>query len=146
MSEQNLVPVLLNLITPSSKHPADEEWDLTLRFADQHRQDDLAEIIFVNTPASTEPWKVGALIDHLVWNISDESLERMINTLENWLRGDDPRRISYALAMDYVFPFKDPKEMFEVFTEVKSNFPAFCERCDELIHRRAKLRKNKTEK
>jgi hypothetical protein len=136
MSDSDMVPTLLGIVTPSSKFGSDQEWELTIRFANEHCHDNLAEIIFANSPVSTEPWKVGALIDHLVWNISDESVERMIRTVESWMCGDNPRKISYALAVDYVFPFRDSQQMIAVLTDVKSRWPEFSERCDELISRR----------
>jgi hypothetical protein len=141
MSEQTLVPTLLSIITPSSEYGSDEEWELTLRFVDQHRGDDLAEVIFANTPPSTEPWKVGALIDHLVWNISDALLERMMRTVESWLCSEDPRKIGYALAIQYVFPFTNAEKMFAVLGEVKAMWPNFRERCDELINLRRDSRR-----
>jgi len=143
MLDKDVVPTLLSIATPSSESGTDEEWELTLRFASEHREQNLAEIIFQHTTAATDPRKVGALIDHLIWNISDESLERMMQTFEAWLCADDPRKISYVLAMDYVFPFKDTKQMYDVLSAVKSKWPEFSERCDELIERRTRLVKKK---
>ena len=137
MSNDNLVPTLLDIMTPSTESGTDQEWELTLRFAEQHRDHDLAEVIFGNAPPDTEPWKVGSLIDHLIWNIPDESCERMVRTLESWIRGDDPRKVSYALAMEYVLPFTDPEEMIAVLGEVKGRWPEFGTRCDQLIARRS---------
>jgi hypothetical protein len=46
MLDKDVVPTLLSLATPSSEFGTDEEWELTLRFATEHREQNLAEIIF----------------------------------------------------------------------------------------------------
>jgi hypothetical protein len=135
----DLLPRIFDAITPSSDFGTDTEWELIEQFVVQHATDDLAELTFAATDENTESWKIGALFDHLIWNTPDHG-GALMKTVENWLRGDDPRRVEFALAMNYVFPFPDPTTMTKVFTQIKTRWPKFAERCDERIASRSRAR------
>jgi len=145
MTANTLVQELLKIMTPSSEFGSDREWELTLSFVSECRDQNFAEIIYAATDSSTEPWKVGSLIDHLVWNIPDVALSQMMSTLELWLTSDERRRVSYALAVEYVFPFSNPEEMSNVMLDIGIKWPEFGARCDELIDRRLRTLLNKGE-
>lgn len=136
MSSEEQIQEILSVISPGSESGTDQEWDLIIAFVRQHPDANLAELIYNHAPANVEPWKVGSLFDSLIWAPYSDNGGLLMETMEHWLRGDDPRKIEYALAIDGVFPFKKEAEMLEVLTQIKLQWPRLAARCDELITHR----------
>lgn len=139
-SNDDFVSRILDVISPSTEDDGgtDEQFELIEQFVAQNPNEDLAELIFAGAVEDTEPWKVGALFDCLVWSTPNNG-SALMRTMENWLRGDDPRRIEHALSMGCVFPFRDAGTMKDVFSRINSRWPQFAERCNERVERRARL-------
>ena len=136
MTNSNLVREILNVISPNSEDGTDVYWDLIEKLVAETPIDDLPNVIVENTPPETEPWKLGALFDHLLWSTPDNG-HSVMRECERWLIGSDYRKARYALAMTSVFPFRDPNEMVRVLLRVAQTWPDLRPRCEELIAKRS---------
>jgi hypothetical protein len=138
MTNSNLVRELLNLVRPNPDDEPDVYLDLIDNLVAETPLDDLANVIAENTPPETEPWKVGALFDQLIWSTPDNG-HSVTTECERWLMASDYQKVRYALAMTSPFPFIDGNEMVRVLLRVAQAWPDLRPRCEELIAERSLL-------
>src|SRR4051812_48217106 len=129
-SMQALARRLLAIRTPSVEFATDEEQALVEELGRRCPGNRLADAIYAVTEETTEPWRVGSLFDHLIWATPDNGLS-LIQSVEPWLDGDEPRKVLYRLAMQYILgPAPEDIETY------KRRWPAWAGRFDEMLAER----------
>jgi hypothetical protein len=79
------------------------------------------------------------VVETLVWSLNEDASAAMLELREEWLRGDDERLATLAIAVGEIFPFRSRGEMESVFAELVQKFPALTKRANDLISERRKL-------
>jgi len=74
---------------------------------------------------------LGAILDRLVWCLDDNGNE-LLRIREEWLRGDDRKRVEIALSMEEVLPF-DEHDRDLMLHELARRWPHLRPRCEVLL-------------
>ena len=76
------------------------------------------------------------ILERLCWACTDPD-GHLQAVREQWLLGDDRRRIEIALSFQEIFPFRDHRDMEAVLQRIGQRWPDLRGRCDELVASRA---------
>jgi hypothetical protein len=86
-------------------------------------------------PIKGNPGSLAEILSALIWTMDDNG-DEIMHTIERWLRSDDFDRVSEALELEGVFPFKDEREMIDVLRRIQNQWPDLSSRCEYLINQR----------
>jgi hypothetical protein len=113
----------------------DEAFAAVQHVADEYGEDDLAERIANEIPASV-PWEIVAdLLGMLIWSTRDNGTTILRQTEQWLLAGEDLRKIQIALNLD-AYPFADPEQMRQVLQRVAERHSSIAAECEALVRQR----------
>lgn len=80
----------------------------------------------------SHPEALAEVFSNLVWSLNDNGAE-VLQVRDEWLVGDDEKRVVVALIMEEVFPFDGGERMLAELARIGARWPSLCARIDEIL-------------
>jgi hypothetical protein len=127
---------VLETIKLERKGSFDKSFGLVDELIEEYGEENIAGRLYQDISLEWEWEIVTDLFGILIWSLSDEGAESLIDTTNNWLlEGNSLRKINIALHLD-IYPFRKKKQMQEVLSWLAMRYPEIAERCSHLIFSR----------
>lgn len=81
---------------------------------------------------------IAEVLDRLIWCVDDNE-EKILAVRDRWLESGDEYRVSIALSMNDVFPFRTRQQLEERLAEIALRFPGLRRKCVEWLSHSSEL-------